>query len=178
MKKIIEVEAIQAALEKSVWQKISISKALSMEMIERYGDKLDWEDISQNSYILWTIQDLWKQADKLDWRLFSIHSDSSLMSKDYLNEFRDYWDWENLSSRFEFVNNWELIEEFADLIDWCIMINNWSIGNPIAFFKRFEKYILEEDFIESRLFSSMADESVNSLMFELINGEGSEEREK
>ncbi len=175
MKKISEDADIQAALENKVWQQVSISKALSMEMIERYSDKLDWNDISENSNILWTIQDLWKHADKLNWRLFSIHCDSSLMSEVYLKEFSDYWDWENLSSRCEIVNNWGLIEEFADLIDWDAMINTWSLGNPLEFFKRFEKYILNENFTESRLFSLIADEYVNTLMFELINGDDPEE---
>lgn len=69
MGQITNNEFLSSVLNAEVWKKVS-DESLSMEMIEKFQDKLDWETLSQNRNILWTTAGIAKFAGKINWSDF------------------------------------------------------------------------------------------------------------
>ena len=75
-----------------------------------------------------------------------------------LEKFKDNWNWEELSD-----NNCltpELIDQFADYINWKALINNWSCCEKLAteeFIRKYSDRIPACDFKDSRLWREMVE---------------------
>lgn len=67
MEPIANNEFLNSVLEAEAWKEISDHESFSMEMLEKYADKLDWEEISENSNIIWTLDGITKYANRLNW---------------------------------------------------------------------------------------------------------------
>lgn len=65
MGQITNNEFLSSVLNAEVWKKVS-DESLSMEMIEKFQDKLDWETLSQNRNILLTTAGIAKFAGKIN----------------------------------------------------------------------------------------------------------------
>ena len=66
MNMISNNEFLQSVLESAAWKKISESETLSMEILEKYQDKLDWDEISENGNILWTVDGVKKFSRRIN----------------------------------------------------------------------------------------------------------------
>ena len=51
MEPITNNEFLNSVLETEAWKKISENESLSMDILDKYADKLDWEEISENRKI-------------------------------------------------------------------------------------------------------------------------------
>lgn len=69
MGQITNNEFLTSVLYAEAWKKVS-DESLSMEMIDKFQDKLDWETLSQNRNILWTATGIAKFAGKINWSDF------------------------------------------------------------------------------------------------------------
>ena len=75
-----------------------------------------------------------------------------------LEKFKDNWNWEELSD-----NNCltpELIDQFADYINWKALINNWSCCEKLAteeFIRKYSDRIPACDFKDSRLWRELVE---------------------
>ena len=136
-------------------------------MLEKYADKLDWEEISRNDHICWTYEGLRKFAHKLDWEEFSSSCPESLICEAALEKFANHWDWKGVSTRSCFYNNWALLEKFADRADWNAVISNWNIEKPVEFYNTFQKYIPMSKFQNSQFWDALMEIRAKELINEV-----------
>ena len=168
MEPITTNEFLNSVFETEVWKKVSEEETLSMEMLEQYEDKLDWTAISGNNNILWTIDGVAKFAYKIDWDVFSERCPDAFICETTLRKFDNRWNWKQLSNRDALFNsNRDLLEKFADKIDWAELITNWRIENAIDLFIRFQQYIPMAKLQESRLWEEMASERAKAIFKEM-----------
>ena len=167
MEAITSNEFLNSVLEADAWKELSGKAAFTVEMLEKYADKLDWEEISRNDAICWTYEGLRKYAHKLNWRAFSTTCPNSMISETTLEKFANYWDWSMISARSCFYDNWTLIEKFADRADWNAVISNWNIEKPVEFYNKFQKYIPMSKFQNSRLWDSLVEIRAKELINEV-----------
>ncbi|MDE6238002.1 MAG: hypothetical protein K2M45_09070, partial [Muribaculaceae bacterium] len=66
-----------------------------------------------------------------------------------------------------FNSNRDLLEKFADKIDWAELITNWRIENAIDLFTRSQQYIPMAKLQESRLWEEMASERAKAIFKEM-----------
>lgn len=168
MVSITNNEFLQSVLENEAWQKLSENETLSMDMLEKHQDKLDWSKISENRNVFWTVDGLKKFAKRLDWAEFSQHCPDSIICEAILREFKNKWDWKKLSDRDVLYNNWELLDIFADDIDWATIISNWRIERPAEFFKKYQDRIPMAKLQESHLWSDLVESRSKELMSEIL----------
>jgi hypothetical protein len=160
-------EFLKAVLEEAAWKEISGSKALSMSTLEEFKNKLDWNEVSANDDILWTLEGLRKFAKYLNWSKFSESCPQGLICESVLNEFINFWDWKELSQRSEFFDNWTLLEKFADKVDWSTIINCYYLERCTEFFEKFHDYIPMTKLNDSRLWDKMVDERADAILSEI-----------
>ena len=167
MNSITTNEFLYSVLLTESWKKVSESESLSMDMLIKNEDKLDWKEISGNRNVLWTVDGINKFAYKLDWELFSDNCPDYIICDSTLNKFANRWNWKRLSNRDRFYNNWELLEKYADKADWSEIITNWDIEKPIEFFTRFQQYIPMTKLQDSQLWSSIVENCAKAIMQEI-----------
>lgn len=168
MEPIANNEFLNSVLEIEAWKEISDHESFSMEMLEKYADKLDWEEISENSNIIWTLDGITKYANRLNWIDFTRYCPDHLINEVTLRKFANRWDWKAISNRDCFYNDWALLEKFSDKADWNEVITNWNIEKPMEFFARFHQYIPMAKLQDSRLWSSMIEARAKRIMQEAI----------
>ena len=95
MGQITNNEFLSSVLNAEVWKKVS-DESLSMEMIEKFQDKLDWETLSQNRNILWTTAGIAKFAGKINWSDFSQYCNANILTEENLHKFKEKWNWKTL----------------------------------------------------------------------------------
>ena len=98
MESITNNEFLNSVLESEAWKEVSSRESFSMEMIEKFADKLDWEEISGNQNILWTVDGISKYANKIHWDDFSNSCPDNIITETTLNKFSGKWDWKCLSN--------------------------------------------------------------------------------
>lgn len=167
MEAITSNEFLNSVLEAEAWKELSGKAAFTVEMLEKYADKLDWEEISRNDNICWTYEGLRKFAHKLDWESFSSNCPDSLICETALEKFTNHWCWKELSDRSCFYDNWTLLEKFADRADWNAVISNWNIEKPVEFYNKFQKYIPMSKFQNSRLWDALVEIRAKELINEV-----------
>lgn len=119
MEPITSNDFLNSVLETEAWKEVSQSGSLSMTMIEKFADKLDWEEVSGNRNIIWTVEGINKFANRIHWDEFSRSCPENLLSETTLQKFASKWDWKALSNRDDIYNNWRLLEKFADKVNWA-----------------------------------------------------------
>lgn len=167
MGQITNNEFLSSVLNAEVWKKVS-DESLSMEMIEKFQDKLDWETLSQNRNTLWTTAGIAKFAGKINWSDFSQYCNANILTEENLHKFKEKWNWKTLSSRDEIYNNWTLLDKFVDMMDWADIIDNWDIERPEEFIERYQQYIPLNKFQTSRLWDKLVEVKAERLLKETI----------
>lgn len=167
MEPITSNEFLNSLLETEAWKKISEEETLSMEMLEKYEEKLDWAAISGNRNILWTIDGVSKFVYRIDWDIFSDRCPDTFICETTLRKFDNRWNWKQLSTRDVLYNNRDLLEKFADKIDWAELITNWNIENAVDLFTRFQQYIPMAKLQDSRLWEGLASERAKAILKEM-----------
>lgn len=109
-----------------------------------------------------------KFAKQIHWEEFSRNCPDSLVSAMTLQKFANLWDWKTLSNRDVIYNDWQLLEQFADKINWGEVITNWNIEKPLDFFVKFQQYIPMSKLQDSRLWNEMVSNRAKHLYQEAI----------
>ena len=99
MEPITSNDFLNSVLEAEAWKEVSQSGSLSMTMIEKFADKLDWEEVSGNRNIIWTVDGINKFANRIHWDEFSRSCPENILSESTLQKFASKWDWKALSNR-------------------------------------------------------------------------------
>ena len=87
MEPITNNEFLNSVLETEAWKKISENESLSMDILDKYADKLDWEEISENRKIIWTLDGINKFAGRLNWSDFSQYCPDHIINEVTLQKF-------------------------------------------------------------------------------------------
>ena len=91
MEKISLGEGLMAQMmENEAWRLISKEHPFSLDQLEKYADRIDWEELSCNGNVFWTIPMLEKFKSRLNWR--KLINNYSLRNWDVEAFFRKYED--------------------------------------------------------------------------------------
>lgn len=168
MEPITNNEFLNSVLEAEAWKEISDNESLSMDILDKYAAKLDWDEISENRNIIWTLDGINKFTNRLNWSNFSENCPDHIINEVTLQKFANRWDWKAISNPDCFYNDWALLEKFVDKADWSEVITNWNIEKPLEFFARFQQYIPMAKLQDSRLWNSMVEARAKRIMQEAV----------
>ncbi len=101
------------------WDAISKNTHInwSLEILEKYEDKLSWSLLSSNSKIKWTKEALLKFESKLNWLSLSEYGKFD-WDIDLIETFENKWSWNKLVSYNQIVFTEQIIEKYKSEINW------------------------------------------------------------
>jgi len=143
--KVLSNEFMQNIATEEAWKELSSGFNWSEALLEKYQDKVNWDDISENRNIRWTIPMIQKFQKKINWEIFSRIADENTLTKSVIETFKDKWNWHNLSNNGSVPMTDELLEKYADRWDWEQIIDSYSQSvydrRAIEFYEKFKDYI-------------------------------------
>ena len=168
---VLSNEFMQNIATEEAWKELSGNFNWSEAMLEKYQDKVDWEEISRNSLIRWTIPMIQKFQKKINWDKFSDNAEEQILTESYLETFKEKWNWHNLSdnSCIEFTE--ELLEKFADRWDWEKLIDNYGCNlfdkKAIEFYEKYKEYIPASKLQNTQLWRNIVKQRAHQLADEI-----------
>lgn len=165
-------EMIQSIISAKAWNDISGNFGLTEEMLDRYADKLNWNEVSKNSEIHWTVKLIEKWADRLNWETLSESSNEYLLTPDVIAYFVNRWNWRALSRNHSLKLDYTFIDRFIDKWDWAELIDCWRREDFYTreFFDRYRDYIPLTPFLEnSRFVNELVDKEAERIKKELTS---------
>ena len=140
--KTLSNDFMQRIADEGAWKELSNELCWTEALLEKYQDKIDWQEVSKNRNILWTVPMLQKFKHRINWNLLSRYADEKVLRENVIEIFKEKWDWGELSGN-ECINN-QLLEKFADKWDWESVIDNYNLysdASAIEFYERHKEYI-------------------------------------
>lgn len=162
MEKMSLCEGVVAQMiENEAWQNLSSEFPFSLEQLEKYADRLDWEMVSGNKNIFWTVAMLEKFKNRIHWDKLANSYNAEEMAEEILEKFKDRWDWNEFSESGNLTP--AIVEKYADRLCWKKLIDNWNFidSNKMNLSKFVEKYqdrIPGSDFKNSRFWTELVSE--------------------
>ena len=93
-------EFMRNILVEEAWKDLSLGFAWSEPLLEKYQDRVSWEDISLNPYIRWTIPMVGKFSKRINWKIFSACAVEKVLTPKLVEAFKDKWDGYSRTSSF------------------------------------------------------------------------------
>lgn len=90
-------ELVSHMMDEAAWKELSKNFPWTEQLLEKYRNDVDWNEISGNGNVVWTKSLLEKFKHNLDWHKLSLNCSPLLFTEDNIETFKDYWDWKNLS---------------------------------------------------------------------------------
>jgi len=139
-------------MDEAAWKDLSSEFPWSEQLLEKYRDKVDWNEVSDNGTILWTASMLEKFCNELDWNALSRSGHRSILTAELFERFKDRWDWSALSGNTDIEMTCELIDRFIVRWDWRELIDRYDDKlYDRAFLERYNEYIPASALQNSRL---------------------------
>lgn len=163
---------MEKVMEEEAWKKLSSDFPWTEKLLDKYQDKVDWEEVSGNSHVVWTPSMLEKFKREIDWTQFSDRSSEVLMTTENLERFKEYWDWKALSGNDSLDWSIQLIERFADYWDWERLINRYGMDSVMLnsqFFEKFQNYIPVSKLKDSKLWDNMIEEEKRKIVTRIVS---------
>lgn len=169
MKKLAN-EFMEKILNDSAWKELSESLEWTEQMLDKHKNQVDWKLISKNSNIVWTPAMLEKFKRLIDWKELSSTGCETILTGDTLEQYKDYWNWSELSENTDLEMNYQLIDRFIDQWDWPELINRWHEDNlyNIDFLERYADKIPSSKLQDSRLWTALVEQREKELKLEVI----------
>ena len=170
--KAFENSFMEKVMEDEAWKKLSEDFPWTEKMLEKYQDKVDWEEVSGNWHIIWTPSMLDKFKRRIDWSKLSGREEETLMATENIERFKDYWDWKELSNNDALEWSIPLIELFIDYWDWERLINSYKLSETMLdskFFERFKDHIPASKLQDSRLWDNMVEAKKKKVMAQIVS---------
>ena len=106
----------------------------------------------------------------IDWKELSSTGCETILTGDTLEQYKDYWDWSELSENTDLEINYQLIDRFIDQWDWPELINRWHEDNlyNIDFLERYADKIPSSKLQDSRLWTVLVEQREKELKLEVI----------
>lgn len=144
-KRTLSNEFMQNIATEEAWKNLSGEFKWDETLLEKYQDKVDWDELSGNSYIQWTIPMIRKFQKKINWDKLSSSIEGDILTEGMMEAFKEQWNWHKLSGKWGLKLTHELIEKYADKWDWeqLIDMRTTSVfeGEEIDFYERYKNYI-------------------------------------
>ena len=168
---VLSNEFMQNIATEEAWKELSGNFNWSETTLEKYQDKVDWDEVSRNSRIRWTIPMIQKFQKKINWEVFSDNAEEDLLTENYLEAFKEKWNWRNLSNNGSVELTEELLERFADRWDWTEIINRWSNSlyekKAIEFYEKYKEYIPASKLQDTQLWRYIVEQRAKQLADEI-----------
>ena len=146
MAKLISDEFMQQVVTEQAWKNLSEEFTWTEALLEKYADKVDWKEISDNCNIIWTVPMLQKFSKRLDWEKLSEHTCEKWFTEAHLEAFKNKWDWSEIVSNVKFSE--ALIDKYVDYVEWDALIEAHYGALPqddsfdvVAFYEKYKKYL-------------------------------------
>lgn len=131
MKKDLKLAAIEKAVSEQEWSYRSDNLHWTEETLARHADRVDWDEVSKNTYIKWTREMVERFKDRINWHLFSqccvfrqeVPGRSGL-GYNVVEALADLWDWTALSANSNLLLSDRLINAYRDRWSWPLLIQN------------------------------------------------------
>ena len=169
--KVLSNEFMQNIATEEAWKELSSNFSWSEAMLEKYQDKVNWDEISRNSRIRWTIPMIQKFQKKINWDVFSDNADEDILTEKYLDAFKEKWNWHNLSNNRNVELTEELLERFADKWDWTEIIDRYGCNlydkKAIDFYEKYKEYIPASKLQNTYLWRDIVEQRAKQLAIEI-----------
>ncbi len=167
MVKTLSNDFMQKIATEEAWKELSGDFQWNESLLEKYQDKVDWHEVSENTNILWTIPMVQKFKNRIDWDKFSRHAEQEALTE----AFKDKWNWSELSENSSLELTHELLDKFADYWVWEEIIDRYSNNlfdeMGIDFYERYKDHIPAAKLQNSRLWHGIVMQQVKQLTAEI-----------
>jgi hypothetical protein len=103
------------------WEKLSFNSSIqwSLNLVDKYKEQWEWSGISHLVEREWGLKLLSKYPNKIDWCMVS-QSEAISWDEKLISEYKDYWHWGDfgLSNNENLPWSCELIEKYEDKWEW------------------------------------------------------------
>lgn len=172
MIKTLSNEFMQIISTDEAWKELSGTYSWSESLLEKYQDRVDWHDVSENPFILWTIPMIQKFKNRIDWDKFSRHARTETLTEAFIDAFKDKWNWTELSENSAMELTHELLEKYADKWNWETIIDCWECNifdeKGIDFYEKYKDYIPASKLQQSMLWKEIVKQQKIQLINEII----------
>ena len=169
--KVLSNEFMQNIATEEAWKELSSNFNWSESLLEKYQDKVNWDEISENRNIRWTISMVHTFRKDINWDKFSAYADESILTEYYIEVFKDKWNWHELSNNGNVPMTDELLEKFADRWDWEQIIDSYCHNiydkRAIEFYEKFKDYIPVSKLQNTYLWRSIVEQRAKQLAEEI-----------
>ena len=106
-------------------------------MINKYKSKLNWDLLSLNKSLPWSIDFINRYIDRFNWA--NLSANPSLPWSDHLLKYyEDLWDWNLISSNPSLPWTDDLIIKYIDRLNWAGLSMNPSLPWSLEFIRKYE----------------------------------------
>ena len=172
MIKTLSNEFMQKISTDEAWKELSGTYSWSESLLEKYQDRVDWHDVSENPFILWTIPMIQKFKNRIDWDKFSRRARTETLTEAFIDAFKDKWNWTELSENSAMELTHELLEKYADKWNWETIIDSCECNifdeKGIDFYERYKDYIPASKLQQSMLWKEIVKQQKIQLINEII----------
>ena len=171
MVKTLSNDFMQKIATEEAWKELSGDFQWNESLLEKYQDKVDWHEVSENTNILWTIPMVQKFKNRIDWDKFSRHAEKEALTEAFIEAFKDKWNWSELSENSSLELTHELLDKFSDYWVWEEIIDRYSNNlfddMGIDFYERYKDHIPAAKLQNSRLWNEIVSQQVKQLTAEI-----------
>lgn len=164
---------MQSIVTESAWKELSSNFNWSETLLEKCKTEVDWNEISKNSNILWTIPMLKRFERFLNWTLLSENINERSLSDETIAAFESSWDWLTLSENKNLKLSYMLLDKYIERWDWHKIINRWGEDffskNGIDFYEKYKEYIPAGALQQSNLWDGIVNQQKEMLILKIIS---------
>lgn len=181
--KNISLSMLEKYADKFNWHVISWNSSIdwTIDALQKFADKLDWKEFSRHCPPHCVSDSFLQQfCDRWNWVELSQHN---IFNNRVVNDIKKGWRWtihrhcisknsvDNDIDKSLLEKFLDLLEKFADKVDWSGLIHEGCIfQTPQAFFERFRQYIPIDGLQDTALWDRMVAERAEALWQEIGGG--------
>ena len=169
--KVLSNEFMQNIATEEAWKDLSGNFAWSEAILEKYQDKVNWDEISENRNIRWTLPMIQKFQKKINWDRFSEYAEEYVLTEPIIEALNERWNWHELSGNSNLPLTYDLLEKYAERWDWERIIDSYGHDiyekDAISFYEKFKDYIPVFKLQNTRLWGSIIEQRSKQLAEEI-----------
>lgn len=159
-------ELVSHMMDEAAWKELSKNFPWTEQLLEKYRNDVDWNEISGNGNVVWTKSLVEKNKYNLDWHKLSLNCSPLLFTDDNIETFKDHWDWKNLSYNSCINMTHELLSKYADRWQRAYIIDGYgddAITFNEEFLEKYGEYIPASELCCSRLWTRIIEQRSKAL---------------
>lgn len=161
----INLHDIEEGVAIDAYDQLSSSWTFTWDELDNLKEKLNWDLVSSNPFIKWSIEMIESFEDKINWSLLSKNINSDSMRDEVFERFAGRWDWKQLSWNSNLCISEKLIEKYKDRWDWKGIIHYFRTSFPAKdFLEKYKDFIPQEIPRRSGLYAQLVYDYKNKLL--------------